>query len=82
MAPFSVSINLTPVIPRSTPRVLASRRALARNDNFFDRLKPPKGWFFFIFRALRSKIDEARTRFPSSHEWQSHSQEPCLHLWI
>ena len=30
---------------------------------FFDRLKPPKGWFFFIFRALRSKIDEARTRY-------------------
>ena len=27
---------------------------------FFDRLKPPKGWFSFIFRALRSKIDEAR----------------------
>ena len=49
---------------------------------FFDRLKPPKGWFFFIFRALRSKIDEAQTRFPASHEWQSHSQEPCLHLWI
>ena len=31
---------------------------------------------------LRSKIDEARTRFPASHEWQSHSQEPCLYLWI
>ena len=40
------------------------------------------GWCFFIFRALRSKIDEAQTRFPASHEWQSHSQEPCLYLWI
>ena len=48
----------------------------------FQKEKPPKGWFFFIFRALRSKIDEARTRFPASHEWQSHSQEPCLYLRI
>ena len=34
-AGVSVSINLTPVIPRSTPRALASRRALARNDRLF-----------------------------------------------
>ena len=46
------------------------------------RIPHPVGWCFFSFRALRSKIDEARTRFPASHEWQSHSREPCLYLWI
>ena len=35
-------------------------------------------WVSFFFGAG----DEARTRFPASREWHSHSQEPCLYLWI
>ena len=31
-------------------------------------------WVSFFFGAG----DEARTRFPASREWHSHSQEPCL----
>ena len=76
--PFAGALPSPPDLTRFAPVEAASSILPAA----FQKEKPPKGWFFFIFRALRSKIDEARTRFPASHEWQSHSQEPCLHLRI
>ena len=74
--------------PTRNPAAVRPLMRAGRGSEFHPARGIPKrkttlsGWCFFIFRALRSKIDEARTRFPASHEWQSHSQEPCLHLWI
>ena len=56
-----MSTNPRPLSFRGVPQGHLLRGAdwLAMTG-FFDRLKPPKGWCFFSFRALRSKIDEAR----------------------
>ena len=44
----------------------------AQQNRRSKKIRPPKGWSYFFGAG-----DEARTRFPASHEWQSHSQEPC-----
>ena len=45
----------------------------AQQNRRSKKIRPPKGWSYFFGAG-----DEARTRFPASREWQSHSQEPCL----
>ena len=67
LSPFAGALPLPLDLTRCAPVEAASSTLPAA----FQKEKPPKGWFFFIFRALRSKIDEARTRFPASHEWLS-----------
>ncbi len=52
----------------------ARRRPLLRSKSAAPKRIPhPIGW-----GILFGAGDEARTRFPASREWHSHSQEPCL----